>query len=261
MLEALWMLILVQAAEPIQPDSAAASGIVTATESEDRYSTLDSLLAKREYSKIRGLLQNVSSREIFDKDLMWLQRQSMSGHTAFSNLMYGQNLWAMVSQSTDPRVDQVKQTAAAQIAYTLWVLDIDGARCSDRSAPADRSLKIMTASYPILEWARNSDPESKSLIVKVILLLDDKMKERRVADFDSAFLCTGGLQHMAYGLKNGSTTEREPKEGEFGRQVVIDDGGDYVPGLIELEEWRKISEEKRAKRSNWINQLLAIKPE
>jgi len=261
MLEVIWMLMSVQAAEPAQPDLATPSDLVAAEKPKDRYATLDSLLAEREYSKMLALLQNASSRKIFDADLMWLQRQSLDGYTAYSNLIYGQNLWVAIGQSTDPRIDQAKQTAAAQIVYTLWVLDIDGARCSDRSAPSDRSLKIMTAAYPILEWARNADPKSKALIANFIAMLDDRTKEKRVTDFDSAFLCTGGLAHMSYGLQHGSTTEREPKEGEFGRQVVIDDDGAYVPSLIELNEWRKIAEEKRSNRKSWINRLLAIEAE
>ncbi|MEO9470394.1 hypothetical protein [Parasphingorhabdus sp.] len=235
--------------------------VVVGTEKLSRITRLDNLLGKRKYNDINVLLASADSKETASEDLLWLRDRSINSPSAFINFTYARILWAALGQQADPRLDQARQTAAAMLIYTTVVFDIDGARCSDHTAPSDRLNNIMSQNYPILEYARKTSIENKQQIIRIVTRLDQKNASERAENFDSEFLCTGGLQHMAHMMEHGNSKERPAREGEVGRQIELSDGDEkYVPPLKDKEDWLKVAADKRTKLQKWLFNLLE-KPE
>ncbi|MEO1044747.1 MAG: hypothetical protein AAFX04_04835 [Pseudomonadota bacterium] len=234
------------------PDIAAEA---PAEQDDERYATLKRHLDAAEYRKITEILYSNRDAAVAEQDALWLREQSLKGQSAFINLTYSDYLWQALSDHGDA-ARPILATSAAMLLYTLIVFDIDGARCVDRTAPSDRSLKIMSSRGDRMQFIQSLTEEEKESVTNIVLMLDELTAEKRAEDFDAEFLCTGGMQQMMQGLLSGTVREREPREGEIGRQFEVDDGGSYVPELIEREKWDKIAAEKRAKLPETVKSFL-----
>lgn len=241
-----------------QSEPPANNAVSDATET-DRYQLLDQLTGKAEYLQIGKLLQNPGSQETYDTDMIWLRNRSMNSGSAYFAMMYGAKLWQWAGQVEGPAADQVKQTSVAMFLLTQTIIDIDGARCADRSAPIGRMQKIAGLFPRILEYAQGLDAGAKNMIVAIVMTVENKNAAERARNFDKKFLCLGGMHHIQYGMAHGTVKERPAKEGEFGRQMEVGDGGNYVAPEVDYDKWMEIAGKKRGALDASLRKLLAGK--
>lgn len=227
---------------------------------DSRESKLEKAVASEEWLELGTLLKNPADRQEFDNDLMWLQRKTFAGSSAFLSLSYGAGLWHMASAISDePQKRQVQGTALAMHLYAIALVNIDGPQCVDKTAPLHRMDQLMSYTPGIWDFAASMSDAERAQVMQIVLVLEQKTAAKRLESGDANFLCRDGMSQIAFGLANGTTKEVESQPGQFGRQINVDDGGKYKPEVVSKEEWGKVAATRRAGLKDAINAILDVR--
>src|SRR3954464_5323609 len=140
---------------------------------------LDALLETRQYTKLGATIQSAARPEDVTSDLNWLKDKMMSGETAWVTMLYARLLWA-VSEGLPPETQsQLKQTSAMATLYAYAAIQIDGARCGDRSAPAHRSQQLAAWNKEVWSFLASRREADRSTIVRLVPALEKRTAARR----------------------------------------------------------------------------------
>lgn len=207
---------------------------------------LDALLAAKDYKKLGVTIQSVSRPEDLRSDLDWLKDKMMSGETAWATMLYARLLWAASEHYPSATQTQLKQTAAMATLYAYAAIQIDGARCGDRTAPAHRLQQLMAWNPEIWPFIASLPETDRSIVVKLVPLLERHTAVRRDQHGDVEFLCRSGLEETSYNLQHGGSREVAARPGQIGRQIELYGDGKYKPTERPLAEWKAEAERRRA---------------
>lgn len=228
-------------------------------QSVSRESKMENLLAAEDWFELGKLLKNPKDQTEFDADLMWLQRKTFEGKSAFLSLSYGAGLWYVASAISDENQKrQVQSTSLLIHLYAIAASNIDGAQCVDRTAPQNRIEQIMRYTPEIWTFAASLSDEERTQKVNYVVEVDKTTAEKPLETGDANFLCKGGMSQITFGLANGTTREVAPEPSQFGRQIKVDDGGKFKPELVSKEEWGKIAATRRVELRTVINTILNV---
>ena len=194
----------------------------------------------------------------FSESLSWLRDHWLEGNSAYVPITYALALWEYAKNEPDYYIKHnLKITAVTSMLYFYGVIEIDGARCADHTALAHRREQFPTIIPNLLDYISEMSSAEKNLSVKVAIGVEVKTAARRDEIGDVEFLCTGGLEQISYGLKNGTTKEVPAKPGQFGRQIVVDDGGKYKPRTLEPKIWQPVASQARIDMKVKLESLIA----
>ena len=150
----------------------------------------------------------------------------------------------------------MRRMAVASMLYYYGVIPIDGARCGDRTAPAQRLDQFPTIFPGLLEYMSKMSPSDQKFAIYVATDVEAKTAKRRDVSGDNVFLCSQGLAGLSYGIRQGATTEVKPKPGQIGRQVEVDTSG-YKPEILDLKVWEPIADKARGDMGARLERLFA----
>jgi hypothetical protein len=207
---------------------------------------LDTLLASKEYKKLGATIQSISTREDLRSDLDWLKDKMMSGETAYVTMLYARLLWEVSDHVPPEQQSQLKQTAAMATLYAYAAIQIDGTRCGDRSAPAHRLEQLTEWNPKIWPFVASLPGADKSIILKLVPLLERRTAARRDQQGDVEFLCRDGLEEIRYHLSHGGSREVAAKPGQIGRRIEVYGDGKYKPSERSVAEWKPEADKRRA---------------
>lgn len=228
----------------------------------DHVAKLDAALAAQEYQQLSDvMLDRTQSPQASVAALDWAKKRWMAGTSAAVPFVYSRLLWAMADGSSDPRANGLKQTAVAAWLYVVGTTGIDGARCGDRTAPADRRLRIISMGRDLLAYGAQLPPNEREQAVFVATAIEQRTAAVRDQQGDAQFLCRYGMEETTYNLRNGTAKERAPKPGELGRRIELTGDGKYTPSTRPEAIWRPEAEAARATLSANLAALLGAPPE
>lgn len=247
-------LLLAGAAAPTPAANQALPAPPAAIDGAALQKELDNLLGKEDYTLLGKRMQNPQSSEEFKFILDWSKEKWLTGNSSIVPFIYSNILWA-VTKDAGPQGDGLKSTAAAALLYVIANVEIDGERCADRSAPGDRLLKIMGGGRPILEFVANASEEDRKRMIYIATEIARRTETVRDAKGDKNFVCRFGMAEINYNLKHGSQREVPAQPGQFGRQIILDGDGGYVPQELPETEWRPKVAKRRAEMAASLTAL------
>jgi hypothetical protein len=206
---------------------------------------LDALLAAKDYKKLGATIQSISTREELRSDLDWLKNKMMSGETAYVTMLYARELWEVSDRVPPEQQSQLKQTAAMATLYAYAAIQIDGTRCGDRTAPTHRLDQLVSWNPQVWPFIASLPEGDKSIVLKLVPLLERRTAARRDKQGDVEFLCRAGLEETSYNLTHGGSREVAAKPGQIGRQIELYGDGKYKPSERPLAEWKAEAETRR----------------
>ena len=226
----------------VQTSSSVVAGEVSPTHQP---AALEAVLATKDYKKLGATILSVSRPEDLRSDLDWLKDKMMSGQTAWVTMLYARLLWSASENLAPETQSQLKQTAAMATLYAYAAIQIDGERCGDRSAPAHRLQQLMAWNPDIWPFIGSLPEADRSMIVKLVPLLERRTAARRDEQGDVEFLCRSGLEETSYNLQHGGSREVAARPGQIGRQIELYGDGKYKPSERPLAEWKAEAERRR----------------
>ncbi|HEY0026375.1 MAG TPA: hypothetical protein VGC35_00740 [Allosphingosinicella sp.] len=198
---------------------------------------LDALLAARDYMTLGKRIGEVSRQPDLVSDLAWLRDRTLEGNSAFVAMLYSRLLWTAAGGLPEEPQRDWRQTAATMTLYAQAAIMVDGQRCGDRSAPANRSQQLLGWNREIWPFIGSLGAEERQRLVDLAVLLEARTAARRDAAGDVDFLCRGGMEEIQYNLVHGTSREEAPRPGVFGRQIVLEGDGKYKPSERPQAEW------------------------
>lgn len=260
---AAWIIggILAAAAQVSAPAGAAAQNQVSP---EHAPAALDALLAARDYMGLGARIRDVSRQPDLVSDLDWLKERTMEGNSAFVTMLYSRLLWSASAGLPPAPARSWRQTSAMMTLYAMAAMIVDGSRCGDRSAPANRSQQLLGWNREIWPFIRSLSEEERQTLIGLAILLEQRTAARRDATGDVDFLCRAGLEETSYNLTHGTAREVPTAPGQIGRQIELTGDGKYKPSERPEAEWRADGEKKRARLaadlSAFVGGLMAAAP-
>ncbi len=229
----------------------------TALTPADHVAKLDAALAAQDYERLSDvMLDRAQSPADSMAALDWAKSRWMAGSSAAVPFVYSRLLWSMAEGSSDPRAAGLKQTAVAALLYVIGTTAIDGARCGDRSAPADRRLRIISAGRDLLAHGAQLPANEREQVTFVATAIEQRTAAVRDQRGDAQFLCRYGMEEIMHNLRNGTAKERAARLGELGRQIELTGDGKYSPSTRPEVIWRPEAEKARTALSADLTALL-----
>ena len=213
----------------------------------DHVAKLDAALVAQDYKQLSDqYLDRTQSPQDSIAALDWAKKRWTAGSSAAVPFVYSRLLWSMVDGSSDPRANGLKQTAVAALLYVIGTTGIDGARCGDPSAPADRRLRIVSMGRDLIAYGAKLPPNEREQAVFVATAIEQRTAAVRDRQGDAQFLCRYGMEEITHNLRHGPAKERSAKPGELGRQIELTGDGKYVPSIRPEAIWRPEAEKARS---------------
>ncbi|HEY0087097.1 MAG TPA: hypothetical protein VGB65_14460 [Allosphingosinicella sp.] len=234
---ALWTITAALAASAAQPPAPIVPVPAMQVSPEHAPAVLDALLAARDYMTLGKRIGEVSRQPDLVSDLAWLRDRTIEGNSAFVAMLYSRLLWTAAEGLPEEPQREWRETAAMMTLYAQAAIMVDGQRCGDRSAPANRSQQLLEWNPEIWPFIGSLKAEERKRLVDVAVLVEGKTAARRDALGDVDFLCRGGMEEIQYNLIHGTSREEAPRPGVIGRQIVLAGDGKYKPSERPQAEW------------------------
>lgn len=224
---------------------------------DEKRAQLDAVAASEDYSALTAQITGIRSGDEFHTVLDWLGAKWLDGSSVLIAFHYAGLLQQAARQLPGDEGEQLRGSALAVLLYAAAVSMVDGKQCSDASAPERRFQQAV-------EFIRAGqldgiNPELKAQAAQAAVAIEQRTWVKRSRAGDAKILCTGGMQEIAHNLKAGSPVrEVEAKEGQIGRQRVVESDGKYVPGIIPAEQWLQKAEPVRGEVSAIVNALAGL---
>lgn len=202
---------------------------------------LDALIAAKKYGAFRDAVTRPKSREEAIANLNWMKERWVGGTTALVPMLYARVLWQTGAAAPlgDPKYEANRGMALAAWLYVLGVSSIDGARCADKSAPANRVNQLTQLLPNFAPTVKSLDPDTRRQAVTIAVALEQKTAAVRDKTADATFFCTDGLEEARF---------IQQQRGK---------GGVYVPRLQPDTVWRPAAAKARASMAGDLNRLVA----
>lgn len=237
---------------------------------------LDKALAARDYETLNRIHDAIRTGDDLLLLMNWEQVRAFEGAGLYVTTLYMTDLWNMASAvaANDPgsaeQASEMKQTSVFMGLYSYELISLDGARCADASAPAERLKQLIGRQSQIWAYAAEIPPELREKMVGYAMLLESATASRRKED---DVLCRspsrGGMAEMLEALAASAKSGKAPQEVPPGPGVV---GKTYVlapPPLgpeayVGEAVWRprqaKLREGMRVELNNLIKLPAPAKP-
>ncbi len=189
----------------------------------------------------------------FNRKLSWLKARMDNGGSFYFALLYARLLWGFYEDkkiedpAKDPRV-----TAGAVMLYVVELLQIDGARCEDRTASGARVHQVLIGDGATFAFLRQLPEEWKAKAVDTAIAIEQKTSPLRT---DDDLLCRGGLAAMQAG---GTQKEVPSRPGTIGKTIEVTPPADWSPKFVAPDVYLPKQAEARAKMRETL--LTIVQP-
>lgn len=116
---------------------------------------LDRLLRADEHEEMLALLRKgfASNAPLY---LNWERRAVFEGGPLLTTILYAQDLWGLSEHAPEATGAQLKETALIMALYAYAQTEVEGERCADPKAGADRRRQLDELLAPIWAWGRQA---------------------------------------------------------------------------------------------------------
>ncbi|HEY3951316.1 hypothetical protein [Phenylobacterium sp.] len=254
------------AAEPAA-SSAAAQARVRATLAADvgpmpaDAAALDGYVAREDWTPLIKRLASTTAPGDMLLDLDWERSKVVNGGNLLFDIAYVNSVWKVASSLRGPVADQMRQTAVAFALYELAVVDLDGLRCKDPTAPAQKRA-LAVKNWPVIfRYGQSLPPQAQQVVEQVAVKLEWATAPVRAND---PVLCRGGVAEMQANLAAGAKpqevpTTRAPNDLP-GKAYEIPHIVDYKPQYLAETVWKPRAEAGRARLPEAFAALLKAPP-
>lgn len=198
---------------------------------------LDALLGAKNYLEIGKVLKAANTANAVLLDMNWESQKMTAGASAFISFAYAFDLWRLGSSLQPPQADELKKTAVMVVLYTYELIDLDGQKCQDVSAPGNR-MHQTTMSFPqIIKYGAALPDPDKNIVEQIALKLEQRTAPLRA---DDDFICRDGLDEIQKGLeKNGDKPlpQLPTQPGMIGKTVGIPQDPTYQAKFVPKDVW------------------------
>jgi hypothetical protein len=193
--------------------------------------TLDALLAKNDYNGVIKALGQTPAQLRAD----WLSSRLLRGESVFLAFPYINALWLSgeAQKVADPKTDQ-RVSAGLILFYAYQVIVVDGARCEDQSAPANRRTQLLTGFRPVFKYLATQSADIQKTVLNTSTKMEEKIAAARRNDH---FLCSGGVAETTAILEQtrpGATVGDLLKEAQGSGKIVMPSATVPLPKFIAL---------------------------
>lgn len=221
-------------------------------------SGLDAMLARGEMATLTARLRSARSLQDASLDLNWEQKQIFDGAGFMLSYAYMYDLWRVGFALPGEDGDGLKQAAAMMFLYSLDLIEVDGPRCDDVSAPAHRRDQLLGQNRSIVAYLQALPREKRSSAGSLSLDIESATAPSRK---DDAVLCSGGLAEMREGLdaNGGASLKRVPSApGTGGEAYAVPPPVGFRPKFVGADVWRPKAEAARAALPSSLDRLLKL---
>ncbi|HZZ68118.1 MAG TPA: hypothetical protein VFE18_08080 [Phenylobacterium sp.] len=190
-------------------------------------------------------------------DLNWERSKVVNGGNFLFDIVYVNTLWKTANSLPEPAADQLRQTAVAFALYGLALVDLDGPRCKDPTAPARKVQQAMTNWAVIIRYGQSLPPQQQEVVKQVALKLEWATAPVRAND---PVLCRGGMAEMQANLAAGAKPREAPTAPSPntlpGKTYDVPNVVDYKPEYLAEALWKPIVDARRAKLAETFASVL-----
>jgi hypothetical protein len=218
---------------------------------------LDGYVAREDWTPlIRRLALSTTPSDVL-RDMDWERLKVVNGGNLLVDIAYVNTLWKTAGSMPAPASDQMRQTAVAFALYELALIDLDGPRCKDPTAPAHKFQLAMTNWPVIFQYGQSLPAQQQEVVNQVALKLEWATAPVRAND---PILCRGGLAEMQANLRAGAKPRESPIPAAPnvlpGKSYAIPNVVDYKPEYLAEALWKPNVETRRAKLPEAFASLL-----
>lgn len=221
---------------------------------------LDAYVSREDWASLIKRLGSTTSPNDVLRDLDWERSKVVNGGNILFDIAYVNTVWRTANSLPAPASDQMRQTAVAFALYELALIDLDGPRCKDPSAPAQKLRLAMTNWAVIMRYGQSLPPQEQEVVKQVALKLEWATAPVRAND---SILCRGGIAEMTANLQAGAKPQEVPSAPAPnvlpGKTYAIPHVVDYKPEYLAEALWKPSMEARRAKLPETFTSLLKAK--
>ncbi len=151
---------------------------------------LDRALADRDDPALARRLATTADPRALVLDMNWEQTRIFDGAGLTVVLAYVHTLWRVAGTLPDQDASGLRDSAAVYALYALNLVSLDGERCADTTAPANRFAQIIEQAQPALFYLRGLSREDRMTVGSLSLALEAATAPKRR---DDGMICSGGL--------------------------------------------------------------------
>lgn len=221
---------------------------------------LDGYASRGEWTLLVKRLASATSASDILADMDWERSKVINGGNILFDIAYVNSLWKTASLLSTPGADEMKQTAVAFALYQIAVIDLDGPRCKDPTAP-DRKLRLALTNWgTIVHYGQALPPQQKDTVKQVALRLEWATAPVRVND---PVLCRGGLDEMRANMEAGAKPQEVPSTPAPGmlpgKSFALPHIVDYKPEFLADAVWKPVVDARRAQLPKELTSVLTLR--
>ncbi len=222
---------------------------------------LDAALAQNPGTILKLLLSQKDPTQVY-LDLNWERSRIYDGAGFAVSLAYMMDLWRVApalpadpSKAHGDTADGLRQTAVAFALYNVALVQLDGTRCADSSAPSHRIDQLIQYGAPIFAYGRAMSADDRATAVRVATHVERATASVRT---DDPVLCSGGLAEIRQGLtaNGGKPLPQTTVPGVVGKTETVPDAPGYRPEFVAPAVWQPKQQELRAQLDTGLTALL-----
>jgi hypothetical protein len=218
---------------------------------------LDGYVSREDWTPLIKRLGSTTTPADVLRDLDWERSKVVNGGNFLFDISYVNTLWRTANSQPAPASDQLRQTALAFALYGLALIELDGARCKDPTAPAQKLQLAITNWAVIVRYGQSLPPQDQEVAKQVALKLEWATAPVRAND---PILCRGGMAEMNANLQAGAKPQEVPTARAPntlpGKSYTIPHIVDYKPEYLAEEIWKPTVEPRRARLPQTFASLL-----
>jgi hypothetical protein len=214
---------------------------------------LDALVAARNWGGLSTALSQAKDGEPFMRKLEWLRSRLPAGGPSLLGFDAVRATWRVGINVKEPDPNKDSRLAAGMLTlYTFELIQIDGAKCEDQSAPAHRAEQLMKIGGPALAYLRAQSDEVIAGIVDNAITLEEKTAPLRKED---DMLCRDGMAQMTASLEKGKQHEIPTPSAQSGKAIALEAPPDWVPAFLPPEKYKPAQDKARGDMKSTLLQL------
>ncbi|MDB5601891.1 MAG: hypothetical protein JWN71_3935 [Xanthobacteraceae bacterium] len=214
---------------------------------------LDALLANKQYMQLGLLLKQVSLSEML-LSVKWQNDNIIAGKSAMLGFSYTYDLWRAVVSMPDEKSRPFKSMAVQTLLYTYQIVVLDGVKCEDASAPANRVNQVFSTFPDVWKHVSALTDDERAKIVDTVLGLEKSTAPKRGND---DFLCLGGVAQLNSSISTGAAAkDGKSVPGIPGRTIDVMVDPNYRPNFVNRDVWEPKQAALRATMQATLKQVL-----